>query len=448
MSVMLEAFCERKGLKVKNKFGVVGLGQYGNKIADLFASLYDDNGRPFYDVVAVNSFVGDFIHLKNIPKDRKLGLKGVEDGCGRNPMLAKEALAKNKENQKMLVDAFSKYLSDCDIYFVCAGLGGGTGTGTIAMTIRALNSVINKPLLAEDKKPKSIGAIVTLPLATAPAIEKRNALTALIEIEKLMRDDKICNFIIIVDNEKAFRDYKKMKESSNKSFDGWMSYSNNNVVQVIHEMNVATNFNSDRSFDPRDFRNIFEHNIGCITFGKHKFPITDVNNDAELFKHTLEALHEKNVLANGFDLKKSRQAGVLIVKPTTRKGSHNIVTVDSVDEIEVGLAKEMPDVLGRYAGYVDWQNPDEAIIYTIAKVEEFPKRAKEELAKEYNEASQRIKASMSSTEFKTSITGIDDSIFSFDNKPAAALDDDPFAMMEAKPKASSSTVNLDDDFTL
>jgi len=443
--VNLESFCIRKGIKVKNRFGIIGLGQYGNKIADLFASLKDDNERPLYDAIAINSFVGDFANLKHISKERKFGLKGIEDGCGRNPELAKEALAQNKDNQKILFESF-EHIKDSDIFLVAGGMGGGTATGIISMTIKALNRTINMPLIEEGKRPKAIGAVITLPLASAPANEKRNALIALLELEKIMNDRSInFKFIIIVDNEKAFRDYRSLKAEGTTDFDGWMSYSNNNVVQVMHELNVATNFPSDRTFDPRDLRNIFENNTGCITFGKYKFPITDAESEKQILEHTLKALYEKNVLANGFNFKETRQAGVLIVKPVKRKDAKNVVTNDTLDDIDMGLSKEMPAALGRYSGYVDWANPDEAIIYTIAKIEEFPKRAKEELSQEYNEAKEIIAISLRNSEFKTSIDSIDDSIFN-SNLKGIVDDSDPFTDF-LKPNKKGKQIN-DDIFQL
>lgn len=445
--VKLESFCYYKGISVRNRFGIAGFGGFGNKIANLFASLTDDNGRPYYPTVAFNSFTGDFEHLKYIPKDRKFGFKGVEDGCGRTPQLAKKAIVKHKSNQEMFHTAYTKFLKDCDIFIAAAGFGGGTGTGTALMGIKAFQSFINEPLIENGHDPITIGAIITLPSSSAPVIEKYNAIQELKHLEELMNSKEIpFKFIIIVDNEKAYQDYKLLKASGNTDFEDWMDYSNHNIVQIIHEMNLATNFNSDRAFDPRNFKNIFEKNIGCITFGKYKFPLSDIKNDKELVEHTITALHDKNVFANGFNFKKTRHAGVLFVKPGAKKGSKGIITKDSLDEVDVGLHREMPLSLFRYSGFIDWEKKDEAIIYCVAKIEEYPKRAKEELQAEYNDVMKEIQEDVENTSFKTNIKGINGDIFTESKTSKKSIN--PFGDFDGESSSTKKSKKPADPFIL
>lgn len=417
-TMRLEGFVNRNDVKVSHKFGIMGLGQYGGKIADLFAGLEDAKGRKFYDSIAVNSFSGDLKPLKELTDERKYSLVGVEGGCGRKPELAQEAL-QTKVNQTKLINMVQNLLNDNDIYLVSAGLGGGTGTGLITTAIKLLHAVINRPLIEKGEKPKTIGAIVTLPRKSEPLAEKKNALKAIKELEELMHS-KITNFkfIIFVDNEKAFRDFRKLKADGNTEFENWMEYSNYQVVSALHEINVATSFSSDKAFDPQDFANIFNEMEGAMTFGKIKFPSSDIKDSDDLVNRVIDTFHEGNVLANGFDLKKSRTAGVLIVKPDKDK----IVTANSLDDIEEKLSEEMPAALYRPTGYIDWANPKETIIYTITKVAEMPKRARTELDAEYTEALKAVKDDIRKDKAETNFEKVDDSIFN--TETAASIEDD------------------------
>lgn len=417
----LEGFTDRVGAKTSHKIGIVGLGQYGGKIANLFAGLKDNSNRSYYDTIAVNSFIGDLKPLGNITDERKYSLIGVEGGCGRKPELAKEAL-RNKENQEHLLGMISKHIKNNDMYLVSAGLGGGTGTGTISTMVKVLHSGINIPLQKAGQPIKPIGAIVTLPRKAEPLAEKKNALMAIKELEGLM-EQKLLKFVIFVDNEKAYRDFRKEKADNETIFDNWMDYSNCAVVTTLHEINIATNFSSDRTFDSQDLKNIFENFEGSMTFGKTKFPSTDINNSKDLIKKVIDTFHEGNVLANGFDLKKSRTAGVMIVRPENDKK----ITENSLDDIEEALAEEMPGALYRPVGYIDWNNPRETIIYTIAKVVEMPERAKTELNEEYTKVVESVKEDIKKDRAETGFDDVDDSIFGMNNEGTFSQDFDPFS---------------------
>lgn len=416
----LEGFVSRVGAKTSHKFGVVGLGQYGGKIADLFGGLKDSNKRNYYDVVAINSFMGDLEPLKSITDERKYSLVGVEGGCGRKPDLAKKSL-QNKENQKHIIGMVDKYLKDDDIYLVVAGLGGGTGTGTISTTIKVLHGSVNVPLLKSGQAKKPIGAIITLPRKSEPLAEKKNALLALKELESLM-NDKLLSFIVFVDNEKSYRDFREERANNKTDFDNWMDYSNYQVVSILHEINIATSFSSDRTFDSQDLKNIFESFEGSMTFGKIKFPSTDINTSKDLTSKVIGTFHEGNVLANGFDLTKTRTAGVMIVKPENDKK----ITANSLDDIEEVLSEEMPGALYRPVGYIDWANPKETIIYTIAKVLEMPKRAKKELNDEYNKSIESVKEDIKTDKAVTGFLDVDDSLFNIEDNNQVIEDFDPF----------------------
>jgi cell division GTPase FtsZ len=430
--VRTEGFTKRNEAKASLEVGLAGTGQCGGKIVNLFAGLKDPNKKNYYDVIAVNSFVGDLRPLDNISEERKYALAGVEGGCGRKPELAEASLKgadeSCKKNQKKLMEMVKEYLSNKDMYIVAGGLGGGTGTGTIPTMMKLIHSMVNIPLLKQGKKPKTIGAIVTLPRKSEPLAEKKNALKAIKELEDLMHttNEKLkdcCKFIIFVDNEKAYRDYRKLKADKDTPFDNWMDYANHQVVSIFHEINVATSFSSDKIFDPQDLKNVFEEWKGAMTFGKIKFASSDIRNSDELVEKAMATFHDGCVLANGFDLSKSRTAGVLIVKPMDDK----LVTGNSLDDIDDKMSEEMPGALYRPTGYIDWANPKDTLIYTIAKVAEFPERARVSLEQEYSSVVNEIKDTMRTEKAETSFSDVDDSIFNTGSQVAATVDAfDPF----------------------
>ncbi|MCG8540090.1 MAG: hypothetical protein MJA82_09145 [Clostridia bacterium] len=437
--VKFESFVSRSEAQASHRIGFIGLGQCGGNYTDLFSSLKDNNKKSFYDCIAINSFLGDLKSLKNIPHDRKYALVGVEGGCGRKPELAKEAL-KNPDNQNRLIELIKSNLMDNPMYIVNAGLGGGTGTGIIVTMIKLLHKVINVPLIKQGKKPKPIGAIVTIPRKSEAPAEKKNALNAIKQIEKMMNSKEYeFKFIIIVDNEKAYREFKQLDLKNDTKFDNWMDYCNQQIVESIHEVNVATSFSSDKSFDPQEVLNIYGEWEGALTLGKIKFKSKDIIDSIDLVNKIVKTFQEGSVLADGFNLENTRTAGVLIVKPTSNK----IISKNSLYDIEDKLAEIMPSSLYRSTGYIEWYNPNDTIIYTMAKVQELPERAREGLSLEYNATMNKIKENVKNTKIKTEYSDIDDDIFNSQSSKQINDNFDPFS----DEAAASDDLKEDEDFS-
>jgi cell division protein FtsZ len=106
---------------------VVGVGGAGNNMVNW---LYK-KGVKGAEIVAVNT---DQQHLQITEADRKFLLgrnvtKGL--GCGGFPEKGSEAA---KESMQQLKDS----IKDADMVFVCAGMGGGTGTGCDRPALKGL----------------------------------------------------------------------------------------------------------------------------------------------------------------------------------------------------------------------------------------------------------------------------------------------------------------------
>src|SRR3990170_3524492 len=98
---------------------VIGVGGAGNNMVDW---LYK-KGVKGAEIMACNT---DQQHLNMIEADKKFLIgKGVTRGlgCGGFP-------EKGAESAKESIQELKEHLKGSDMVFVCAGMGGGTGTGS------------------------------------------------------------------------------------------------------------------------------------------------------------------------------------------------------------------------------------------------------------------------------------------------------------------------------
>ena len=155
---------------------VIGCGGGGNNMADW---LYN-KGVKGAEVIAMNT---DKLHLDNRNADKKILLgkeltRGL--GCGGHPEkgheAAKEALSEIKEAVR-----------GADMAFICAGMGGGTGTGTA-------------PVVAQVAK--DLGAIV-IGVVTMPwDIEKSRIDKAEHGLKQLRQ---VADTVVVIDNNRLSR---------------------------------------------------------------------------------------------------------------------------------------------------------------------------------------------------------------------------------------------------
>lgn len=147
------------------KIMIIGLGQAGSKIADLF--IKDDRKSHIphtFESIAVNTAVSDLMGLQYIPREDRLLLgetllKGHGVGADN-----KKASRIAEDEIEIILNKISKLnVSDFDAFFVVAGLGGGTGSGSISVVARHLKEVYDEPVYAIGILPaENEGDIYTL----------------------------------------------------------------------------------------------------------------------------------------------------------------------------------------------------------------------------------------------------------------------------------------------
>ncbi len=150
---------------------VIGVGGAGNNMVNW---LYK-KGIKGAEIVAVNT---DQQHLQITEADRKFLLgrnvtKGL--GCGGYPERGLEAA---KESLQQLKES----LKEADMVFVCAGMGGGTGTGA-------------SPIIAQLAK--DVGSIVIGTVTMPFKIERARIDKAEFGLEQLR---KVSDTVIVIDN--------------------------------------------------------------------------------------------------------------------------------------------------------------------------------------------------------------------------------------------------------
>lgn len=140
------------------KVGIIGLGQAGGRLLDLFIYynevLGHKNVLPF--TLAINTAEADLRGLRFVPKkDRILiGQTVVKGhGVGGDPVLGSRIAEQELRNLKRYVSERGTH--KVDAFLLIAGLGGGTGSGCIPVFARALKEVYSEPVYALGLLPSS-----------------------------------------------------------------------------------------------------------------------------------------------------------------------------------------------------------------------------------------------------------------------------------------------------
>ena len=169
-------------LKHRAKIKVVGVGGGGSNAVNTMID-YRMDGAQF---LAANTDL-QALQASSAPHKIQLGTRLTQGlGAGANPDVGRNAALEDREEIKDAV-------SDCDMVFVTAGLGGGTGTGAapviaeVAKETGALTvAVVTKPFSFEGKKrirqaeegleelKKVVDTVITIPNQRLLSIASKN----------------------------------------------------------------------------------------------------------------------------------------------------------------------------------------------------------------------------------------------------------------------------------
>lgn len=300
----------------------IGVGQGGGRVAETFHKL--GYGR----VGAINTDHADLEGLTDeIPKlDLRTG------GAGKDPAKGKAAVSAQDES---VFDLLTRAVGKTpDYIMVCAGLGGGTGSGAAARVIQ----IARKYMEEHGRDPKRVGAIVSLPHHAEGQTPSRNAVRAFNEIYRLGVTP-----LFIIDN-------KRIGELFKAGVSGFYDLANNQVAKMFHLFNrLAAQKSKVTTFDRADFATLLDSGI-CV-FGAS--PVAKYDSPADISQAVREQLSQ-TILAD-VDLKAGRKAGCIFV------GSEEILNQVPMDFFDGGfsmLTRLLADNSVVHRGIYEGSSPD------------------------------------------------------------------------------------------
>lgn len=268
------------------KFGFIGAGQGGGKLAETFAQI------GYARVGVINTADQDLATI-NVKNKLKFG---QQQGAGKNREIAKQAFLNHKED---VVDFIKQSVgTDIDRIFVTIGAGGGTGAGVCSELVK---TVYEYQQTVKATSPY-VGLILALPKLSEGKKVSQNAYETLKEACQLVTN-KIISPLIILDNEKINVLYPKL--SVNK----FWTVANANICSLFHLFNNIITKNSQYStFDTNDFRTVLDS--GIMVFGATNIP--NISSEGEISKAVRENL-KRNVLCGELDLSTGSVASAVAI---------------------------------------------------------------------------------------------------------------------------------------
>jgi cell division GTPase FtsZ len=271
---------KEKKMEVAIKYGFLGIGQGGSRLAEAFHKLG-------YAACAINTSPQD---LDAIDIDNKLAFG--DGGAGKNIASGKKQAqeAKSKiENAIRLA-----FIDEVDYIIICIGMSGGTGAGAWSVALECLEGCGFK---------NKIGVIGTLPTKKEDTTAKKNALQSLEDLFSLALSKKISPFII-ADNAKIQEKFPNMG-----IMDFWQK-ANEEITSVFHLINLMSvqNGKYGGALDKKDYTNIIRSG-GCMIYGSADI---DTSSNSAI-SSSVASQTEDGLLADGFSLTDSNCAGVVII---------------------------------------------------------------------------------------------------------------------------------------
>lgn len=264
------------------KFGVVGSGQAGSRLAETF---YNAG----YPAVVFNTAVQDLEHIK-IPDDNKYLLEYGLGGAAKDLDIGKAAAETHRDAINELI---TDKLDDSQLLLLCLSLGGGSGAGSCETMVDIL-STTGKPVIV----------ITVLPMSAEDAQVKKNALETLSKLTREVQAKRIHN-LIVVDNARIETIYSDVSPLA------FFSISNKAIIEPIDTFNTLSSHPSPvKPLDPMDWAKVMTDGNGLSVYGS--LTVTDFSDPTAIGEAIFENLNS-GLLASGFDLKQSRYVGVMIV---------------------------------------------------------------------------------------------------------------------------------------
>lgn len=328
--------------KISFNVGFIGIGQGGCKIAMSFYELG-------YSSIFLNTASIDLESL-DVDEDRKLLIGEFPDGAGKNPFVSETAV--NHSSEEILLK-IEEHLSECDRVIVCAGSGGGTGTGGCLPVASMARDFIGLDGSGKGR----VGLILTLPrrLECSSSIVRRNALELLKDACDRCESGEFSPFMVV--NNRRIKNV--VPKSTMRTM--WKD-SNAHISSLFHEFNTITQTPSDfECMDKADLETIMMK-PGCVSYGsgpldEDSTPSQIKNSIMRLFTNTMFSHSESPI---------SKQSFGIILKVPTRVFDEN---EEFFEVFESGLQLVIQEIKGGYLhkGIYECAEIDKIEIYCISR---------------------------------------------------------------------------------
>jgi cell division GTPase FtsZ len=264
------------------RFGVVGLGQAGSRIAETFYGLG-------YEACAMNTATQDLEYIR-LPENRRILLPFALGGAGKELDNGRQAVEQNAE---LVLEQIGKLFGDGnEMILLAVSGGGGTGSGG-AEAMLSLLATLGKP----------VGVIYVLPMESEDSLSKHNSVVTLGKLAKMASTDVITT-LIVVDNAKIELIYPGLSKAE------FWTTANTAIVGPLHLFNHLSAMPTPYdSLDSMDFGRIFTAG-DCTIYGM--IEVEDYMETTSIAEAVLENL-QQGLLASDFDLKEARFGGFILV---------------------------------------------------------------------------------------------------------------------------------------
>lgn len=320
-------------------FLYVGIGQCGNKIVDSFAGHKNK-------AIAINTTQKDMNGLVNVNKNNMINIEanGTKGGAGKTPALGKKAMLEHIDEVMEKIETVGK---ESDYIVLCAGLGGGTGSGGTPVLIQSL--------LAQKKK---VMLLLTLPDDTEGVEVQVNAFNSCLNILKIIESYKVP--YILIENNKI-----RSRMNSTNNFD-WSSV-NQSLGKVFSQFNASANKTSSyTTFDETDYKKtLFVQ--GMMTLVKVTMDVSEINNDNALRDAILNAWRDKNFFVD-FDHQTATMITTIIEAPEkflSNRDNYKLLTTSLLKLRDMCGSVSPYEGIYSYDGKQEANRKDKVIVYCM-----------------------------------------------------------------------------------
>ncbi|MEC1177314.1 cell division protein FtsZ [Metasolibacillus meyeri] len=396
---------------------MVGFGQAGSRIVDELAKFHTAEGQQTYHCFALNSNDGDLKGLKFIDPNNRVSLE--LGGLGKNPEKAMKILAANPGTKERMAHFITKKLNtDNQPVIFFAGLGGGTGTATIIQAIQDFHNHYNKPKIEQVLKAmieqfgedtykakknefhqrafqiaaenfRKIGVVACIPLRKDGPDVLRQVNKFAQEIWALANDvTKSVAWVTFPDNQFFYEQFSKLPQNKKEDVDNFRDYSNREIANTIHRINVAANIGgTSLVLDSQDLKRAWWEHQGCLIMSRQEVPVGILNTNADVTKLFTTALSKShlhghvNLVNKEGEVSQVHHVGLLAILDRSKDFGNGSFIENAVENLH-----EILPVSGTvFSGYIEESNNENVTVYTFYKAKVLPERLEKGLVEEYEQ---------------------------------------------------------------